>query len=248
MVRVFGDDGLWAYSSTLIDAAYNCRDAGANIISMSLGGSRSNRTEMNGFNTLYNTNGILSIAAASNEGTTAYAYPASYDSVVSVAAIDANKQWADFSQYNNQVELAAPGVGVLSTVPYLDASSVTVDGVTYAANHIEFSARGTTTVHWLTVACATPLAPGLARSCSASAATYDFYAKVITSKQRWRCGSDLQQRSRQFPGHPGRGQLLHHRRHQPEPGRRPSTWSPTSWAAGYGFKHLHRTRQQLRIL
>ncbi len=96
-VRVFGDDGAWAYSSTLIDAAFKCRDAGANIISMSLGGSRSNRTEMTGFNTLYNTNGILSIAAASNEGTTAYSYPASYDSVVSVAAIDANKQWADFS-------------------------------------------------------------------------------------------------------------------------------------------------------
>jgi subtilisin family serine protease len=142
VVRVFGDDGAWAYSSTLIDAAYKCRDNGANIISMSLSGSRSNRTEMNGFNTLYNTNGILSIAAASNDGTTAYAYPASYDSVVSVAAIDANKLWADFSNYNNQVELAAPGVGVLSTVPYLDASSVTVDGVTYAANHIEFSARG----------------------------------------------------------------------------------------------------------
>ncbi len=140
-VRVFGDDGAWAYSSTLIDAAFKCRDAGANIISMSLGGSRSNRTEMTGFNTLYNTNGILSIAAASNEGTTAYSYPASYDSVVSVAAIDANKQWADFSNYNSQVELAAPGVGVLSTVPYLDASSVTVSGVTYAANHIEFSAR-----------------------------------------------------------------------------------------------------------
>jgi len=141
-VRVFGDDGAWAYSSTLIDAAYKCRDAGANIISMSLGGSRSNRTEQNGFNTLYTTNGILSIAAASNDGTSAYSYPASYTSVVSVAAIDANKQWADFSNYNDQVELAAPGVGVLSTVPYLDASSVSVDGVTYAANHIEFSARG----------------------------------------------------------------------------------------------------------
>ena len=90
MVRVFGDDGAWAYSSTLIEAAYKCRDAGANIISMSLGGSRSNRMEMNGFNNLYNTNGILSVAAAGNEGTSAYSYPASYDSVVSVAAIDSS--------------------------------------------------------------------------------------------------------------------------------------------------------------
>jgi len=145
IVRVFGDDGAWAYSSTLIDAAYKCRDAGANIISMSLGGSRSNTTEKNGFATLYNSYNILSIAAAGNDGTTAYSYPASYDTVISVAAIDVNKVVADFSQKNNQVELAAPGVGVLSTVPYLDITTLTTDGVTYSAGHIEFSARGTAT-------------------------------------------------------------------------------------------------------
>lgn len=142
VVRVFDDTGTWAYASSLIDAAYKCRDAGANIISMSLGGSRSSVTEKNGFATLYN-NGILSIAAAGNDGTTSYSYPASYDSVISVAAIDANKVVADFSQKNNQVELAAPGVGVLSTVPYLDVTTLTVAGVTYPAGHIEYSARGT---------------------------------------------------------------------------------------------------------
>jgi hypothetical protein len=142
-VRVFGDDGAWAYSSTLIDAAYKCRDAGANIISMSLGGSISNNTEKNGFASLYNSYNILSIAAAGNGGNNRNSYPASYDSVVSVAAIDSNKAWATFSQYNSQVELAAPGVGVLSTVPYLEANSISVSGVTYSANHIEFSARGT---------------------------------------------------------------------------------------------------------
>ncbi len=142
VVRVFGDDGAWAYSSTLADAANRCAAAGANIISMSLGGSRSNTTEKNTFATLYNQ-GILSIAAAGNEGTTALSYPASYPSVISIAAIDSNKVVADFSQYNSSVELAAPGVGVLSTVPYLDNTNVTVGGVTYAAGHIEFSARGT---------------------------------------------------------------------------------------------------------
>jgi len=142
MVRVFGDDGAWAYSSTLIDAANRCYTAGANIISMSLGGGRKSRTEQTAFDSLY-AKGILSIAAAGNEGTSALSYPASYTSVVSVAAIDANKEVADFSQYNSQVELAAPGVGVLSTVPYLDLSSLTVSGIAYTASHIEYSARGT---------------------------------------------------------------------------------------------------------
>lgn len=142
MVRVFGDDGAWAYSSTLADAANRCKDAGANIISMSLGGSKSNRTEQNTFNTLYNTYGILSIAAAGNEGTNALSYPASYTSVVSVAAIDENKVVADFSQYNSAVEVAAPGVGVLSTVPYRDNSSVAVDGVTFAGIQLEYAPDG----------------------------------------------------------------------------------------------------------
>lgn len=142
IVRVFGDDGAWVYSSTLIDAANRCASAGANIISMSLGGPTSSTTEKRGFATLY-TNGILSIAAAGNEGTSAFSYPASYDSVMSVAAIDENKVVADFSQYNSQVEIAAPGVGVLSTVPYIDETFVTVNGVDYAGAHIEYSARGT---------------------------------------------------------------------------------------------------------
>jgi len=140
-VRVFGDDGAWAYSSTLVDAANRCASAGANIISMSLGGSLSSVTEKNAFATLY-SQGILSIAAAGNDGNNRNSYPASYASVVSVAAIDSSKVVATFSQYNSQVELAGPGVGVLSTVPYLDATSLTVGGLTYPAGHIEFSARG----------------------------------------------------------------------------------------------------------
>ena len=141
IVRVFGDDGAWAYSSTLVDAADHCVDAGSKIISMSLGGSRFSKLEERAFDSYY-ASGVLSVAAAGNDGTTGYSYPASYDSVVSVAAIDSSMTVADFSQKNDQVELAAPGVSVLSTLPYIDESMVTVDGVTYTANHIEFAARG----------------------------------------------------------------------------------------------------------
>lgn len=141
VVRVFGDDGAWAYSSTLVDAANRCASAGANIISMSLGGSFSSVTEKNTFANL-DAQGILSIAAAGNAGTSRVSYPAGYPSVVSVAAVDSSKAWATFSQYNSDVELAAPGVGVLSSTPYLDSTSLSVGAVTYSAAHIEFSARG----------------------------------------------------------------------------------------------------------
>jgi len=139
IVKVFdGPDCGWAYSSTLADAANRCADAGANIISMSLGGPSSNRKEQRTFDTLY-SQGILSIAAAGNDGNTAYNYPASYDSVMSVAAIDEGMNIADFSQQNDQVEISAPGVGVLSTVPWVAEAYMTVDGGTYEANHIEYA-------------------------------------------------------------------------------------------------------------
>jgi serine protease len=118
-VKVFGDSCGWTYASSLVNAAYACRDAGADVISMSLGcnGSRcASSTESDAFANLERA-GILSVAAAGNSGNTSLSYPASYASVVSVAAVDQNEQRASFSQRNSQVELAAPGVGVLSTIP-----------------------------------------------------------------------------------------------------------------------------------
>lgn len=141
IVKVFGDNCDWTYSSTLVDAANRCSAAGANVISMSLGGTQKSKTEERAFATLY-SNGILSIAAAGNDGNTSISYPGGYTSVMSVAAIDSNNMVADFSQKNSTVEIAAPGVGVLSTIPYIETNTVTVAGTNYSANHVEFSSYG----------------------------------------------------------------------------------------------------------
>jgi len=141
IVKVFdGASCGWAYSSTLVDAANRCRDAGANIISMSLGGGAKSRTEDRVFNDLATKNDILSIAAAGNDGNNRMSYPASYNSVVSVAAVDSNLSVASFSQYNSAVELAAPGVDVLSTVPWSATNTLAVNGATYDGGHIENAA------------------------------------------------------------------------------------------------------------
>jgi subtilisin family serine protease len=66
--------------------------------------------------------GIAFICAAGNDGTdndTAPFYPAAYDlaNIIAVAATDTDDQLADFSNYGvNSVDIAAPGVGILSTV------------------------------------------------------------------------------------------------------------------------------------
>lgn len=139
IVRVFDDAGNWAYSSDLVAALAVCRNNGANVVNMSLGGPVPTVTEQTAFQNAYDA-GVLSVAAAGNDGTTALSYPASYTSVISVAAVDSSKVVATFSQKNAQVELAAPGVSVESTVPYQDGS-LTVDGVTYTAYSMEFATR-----------------------------------------------------------------------------------------------------------
>jgi subtilisin family serine protease len=51
IVKVFGAAG-WAYSSTLASAANKCGAAGANVISMSLGGGAKSITEQRAFDSL----------------------------------------------------------------------------------------------------------------------------------------------------------------------------------------------------
>lgn len=142
ILKVFGDDCSGVSSSDLVAAAHRCQNAGANVINMSLGGPFKSRTEQRAFQQLYD-DGILPFAAAGNDGNCRKSYPASYDSVISVAAIDENNVVADFSQQNDKVELSAPGFSVLSTVPWIETNTLTVDGVNYEGNYIENAARVT---------------------------------------------------------------------------------------------------------
>ena len=141
IVKVFdGADCGWAYSSTLVSALDACRVAGANVVSMSLGGNSQSSTESNAFQTAYNA-GVLSIAAAGNGGNTTTSYPAGYSSVVSVAAVDSTKAVADFSQKNADVEISAPGVAVLSTVPWREENSLTIGATSLSGGYLDGAAR-----------------------------------------------------------------------------------------------------------
>ena len=62
-------------------------------------------------------NGSVLVAAAGNDGDSTVNYPAGYAEVVSVAATDQNDAKASFSNTNADVEVAAPGVNILSTIP-----------------------------------------------------------------------------------------------------------------------------------
>lgn len=109
-----GGSGSW---SGVIAAAQSCSGAGAKVISMSLGGSSNSAAMQDAFKQMYEEHDVLIIAAAGNGGNGNYLFPASLASVMSVAAVDSSRSKASFSQFNDQVEIAGPGVGVKSTLP-----------------------------------------------------------------------------------------------------------------------------------
>jgi subtilisin family serine protease len=143
IVRVFDDAGGFSYASGLVAALEDCEQAGAEVINMSLGGSFKSRSEDRAF-AAAEDRGVLSIAAAGNDGNNRHSYPASYNSVISVAAVDEFLGHADFSQTTSKVELAGPGVHVLSTVPEGSGSeaSASVGGSDFIGDAMDGAATG----------------------------------------------------------------------------------------------------------
>jgi subtilisin family serine protease len=79
--------------------------------------------------------GTLLVAAAGNDDTNTPLYPAALASVISVAAVDQNKNIASFSNYGPTIALAAPGVSVYSTVPVAIDPCATGNAVWSSTSH-----------------------------------------------------------------------------------------------------------------
>ncbi len=88
---------------------------GADIISMSFGGGES-QAQKDALDYAY-SQGVVLIAAAGNGGDNWKSYPAGFENVISVSATDSNDNPAYFTQYGSWVDLASPGVNILSTLP-----------------------------------------------------------------------------------------------------------------------------------
>lgn len=105
------------------------------IISMSLG-TPINNTELHNAIKYAINNGISVVSAASNSGdgdfkSTETHYPGAYNEVIQVGSIDNNLDLAYFSNTNNQIDLVAPGVEILSTS--LDNNFTNLSGTSMSA-------------------------------------------------------------------------------------------------------------------
>ena len=120
-IKVLNAGGIGT-QKTIIAGIIEAVDEGADVISLSLGGA-SNKSRQRAYSQAvrYATDqGIVVIAAAGNSNRNAADYaPANADGIITVAALDELLLRAPFSNRVDKVArpLAAPGVGIYSTVP-----------------------------------------------------------------------------------------------------------------------------------
>jgi subtilisin family serine protease len=132
---------------------------------------------------LLHKKGVLLIAAAGNAGNNTVSYPAGFPGVVSVAGVDAGMSKYVASQWNPDVEIAAPAVGVLSTVPAFSetGASLNVGASAYGAIAMEGSPRASATGPLANFGIGDAPAPGSmsGKVCLISRGTISFAQKVV---------------------------------------------------------------------
>ncbi len=114
------------------DGVYYAIQAGADVISMSWGGSTGSFLTGESIINSGASAGIVMLAAAGNDNTNSMYYPAAYNNVIAVTSTDANDTKSSFSNYGTWVDIAAPGRGMYTTSAGSNTSYGTASGTSLA--------------------------------------------------------------------------------------------------------------------
>jgi subtilisin family serine protease len=132
-LKFLASDGT-GYTSDAVDAITYATAMGARIISNSWGGITYSQS-LEDVIAAANTAGVLFVVAAGNDGVDTDetpTYPSCFTNanIISVAATDDDDQLASFSNYGTAtVQIAAPGVGILSTFPTVATAAMNAEGL-----------------------------------------------------------------------------------------------------------------------
>ena len=119
--------------STLIEAIRYSTLKGVDVINMSLGGPGYNQLVQNAIDDAHDA-GVIIVASSGNDGTNEALYPASYDHVISVGAVESDTSIADYSNFNSFVDISAPGSQIVTT--HLDDTYVSSSGTSFSAPQV----------------------------------------------------------------------------------------------------------------
>jgi subtilisin family serine protease len=139
-LRILNNNGVGSVSAAISAYALAARD-GARVLNASLGGTGYSQAEHDAIAAAPNTLFVVAAGNSSDNDDASAEYPCDYDlpNLICVAASDHDDSLASFSNYGaTTVDLAAPGVGVLSTLPgntysQADGTSVATPFVSGAA-------------------------------------------------------------------------------------------------------------------
>jgi serine protease len=96
------------YAAGLANDSGTVPQTRADIINLSLGGAPFSQATQNLYNQV-RAAGVMVVAAAGNQASAAPGYPASYDGVISVSAVDIQRRLTAYSNTGNRIDVAAPG-------------------------------------------------------------------------------------------------------------------------------------------
>jgi len=131
-VKVMGADGTGG-SFYVAKGIRWAVDHGADVINLSLGNYQTCDVLESAVDYALEKN-VVVISAAGNDNTSQRSYPASYDGVLGVAAVDWDGKRAEFSNFGDYVDVAAPGVDIPST--FSKGEYASLSGTSMAAPHV----------------------------------------------------------------------------------------------------------------
>ncbi len=108
-------NGMAGYTSDLLEAIEYAKKIGVKILNCSFSDTHYNYA----LEQAIKNSGMLFVCSAGNDNSNTPSYPASFrlPNLISVGAVNNNGSLAPFSNYGQFVDVAAPGVGIYSTLP-----------------------------------------------------------------------------------------------------------------------------------
>src|SRR5581483_2385574 len=116
LLPVKGMDASGGTEADLAEGIGICLAQGARVLSMSLHATQTSALLDQALDDALAAGAVV-VAAAGNAGSDQVAYPASHPGVIAVGAANGTAQLAPFSNHGDRLDLVAPGVEIVSTVP-----------------------------------------------------------------------------------------------------------------------------------